>query len=131
MIFVAFLFAITSTFDKVAIVNSSPLFYLIISQVAIGLFSFPLMMYKTKDYKIKIKKDLKGLFIVGLITVGALVVQFIAVQLTFVTYVLSLKRASAIFGVLYGAWIFKEEKILERLVGAIIMVSSVVLIALA
>ncbi len=43
-------------------------------------------------------------------------------------YMISLKRTSIIFGVLYGAWLFKEEKIGERLLGTVIMISGVFII---
>jgi len=131
MLITAFLFAITSTFDKVGIKNSDPIFYLIITQLALGIFNIPIMMWKSKDYKTKVKKDWKALFFIGLLSVATLVSQFFAVKMALVPYVMSIKRMSIIFGVLYGAFLFKEEKIKERLIGSIIMVISVVLISIA
>lgn len=131
MLLVAFMFAITTTFDKVGIKNSDPVFYLIVSQLAMGILYIPLMSYKSKDYKAKIKNDWKGLLFIGLITTGALVAQFIAVKIALVPYVISLKRIAALFGVIYGGIMFKEEHIKERFIGALIMVIGVVLIAFA
>jgi uncharacterized membrane protein len=44
-------------------------------------------------------------------------------------YMISLKRVSLLFGVLYGAWWFKEEKIGERLLGTVIMIGGVFIIS--
>jgi uncharacterized membrane protein len=44
------------------------------------------------------------------------------------TSVISLKRTSLLFGVMYGALLFKEEKIKERLIGSVIMITGVLLI---
>ena len=54
-----------------------------------------------------------------------------AISLTLVTYVIAIKRTSVIMSVLWGAIIFKEKGIKERLVGAVIMVLGVVLIVLS
>jgi drug/metabolite transporter (DMT)-like permease len=43
-------------------------------------------------------------------------------------YMVSVKRMSLLFGILYGAWWFKEKGIGERLFGAIIMLAGVFLI---
>jgi drug/metabolite transporter (DMT)-like permease len=43
---------------------------------------------------------------------------------------ISLKRLSILFGVLYGAAVFKEKNIGVRLIGATLMLSGSVLIAL-
>jgi len=43
---------------------------------------------------------------------------------------IAVKRTSLLFGVLYGAWLFREDKITERLTGAFIMLIGVFLISL-
>jgi uncharacterized membrane protein len=43
---------------------------------------------------------------------------------------LSVKRTSLIFGVLYGWLLFKEGNIRERLLGTVVMLAGVVLIAM-
>ncbi|MBI2647506.1 hypothetical protein HYW99_03445 [Candidatus Woesearchaeota archaeon] len=43
---------------------------------------------------------------------------------------ISVKRMSIIFSVLYGHFLFREEKIRERLIGTIFMFAGVVLITL-
>ena len=57
--------------------------------------------------------------------------QMIAINLTFVAYVISVKRTSALFSVILGKIILKEKGIKERLLGAAIMVSGVFLITIS
>ena len=47
-----------------------------------------------------------------------------------VAYMISVKRTSLIFSVLYGWLVFKEEHIRERLLGCMVMVIGVALITL-
>jgi uncharacterized membrane protein len=54
--------------------------------------------------------------------------HMLAISMTHVAYMISLKRTSLLFGVIYGAVLFKEEKIAERLTGAAIMITGVFLI---
>jgi len=56
--------------------------------------------------------------------------HMLAISLTKAAYMIALKRTSLIIGVLYGAWWFREEKIVERLTGAMLMVAGAVLIGL-
>jgi uncharacterized membrane protein len=39
-------------------------------------------------------------------------------------YMIAIKRTSLLFGVLYRAWWFREQNILERLAGAVIMMAG-------
>ena len=74
-----------------------------------------------------LKKPFVGL-ILGAIVAVEVFSHMLAVSLTNVAYMISLKRMSLLFGVVYGALLFKEEKIMERLAGAIIMIAGVFLI---
>jgi len=67
--------------------------------------------------------------ILGLVMAAMVVSHFLAISMVQAVYMISLKRTSILFGVLYGAFLFKEEKIGERLVGALIMIIGVFLIA--
>jgi uncharacterized membrane protein len=61
---------------------------------------------------------------------AALICQMTAISLTLVAYVISVKRMSIMFGVIFGALIFKEQGLRERLAGVIIMQAGVVVILL-
>jgi len=52
-----------------------------------------------------------------------------AISLIEVSYMVSVKRLSILFGVLYGIMFFKETNIKERLLGATVMVSGIIVLA--
>jgi uncharacterized membrane protein len=51
-----------------------------------------------------------------------------AISLIEVSYMVSVKRLSILFGVLYGVMFFKETNIKERFLGATVMISGIIVI---
>ncbi|MEE9200813.1 MAG: DMT family transporter, partial [Candidatus Brocadiales bacterium] len=130
MIAVAFLYSITSNLGKIAILHSSPVFFAILYPTLLALALFPLFMLKT-DNGLK-NTFSRPLFFasIGLSNVLMFVAHNLAIQLIEVPYMLSVKRTSLIFGVLYGWLLFRETNLGERLLGSIVMLAGVALIAL-
>ena len=128
MVVVAFIYSITSVLGKVAVEHSSPVFF--------GFFyPFVLMIILTfivwRKGRITFLASRPLTFIpIGLCTAVMVVSHFIGISLTQVAYLISVKRTSLIFSVLYGALIFKEINIRERLLGSTLMVAGVALIVL-
>ena len=89
----------------------------------------PLMIYKARKRVYEIPKNLKLLLPLGLLSALTLISQLTAINMTLVAYVISIKRLSAVFSVLFGYWLFKEKNIKERLLGVIIMVIGVLFIS--
>jgi len=131
MLLVAFIWSITSNFDKIGVRNSSPIFWVIAINVFITLVIFPIMLYKSQRSIQQISTSYKTLLPIGLFGALTLIFQMTAINLTLVAYVISIKRTSAIMSVLFGYLIFKEKGIKERLLGATIMVIGVLFITLS
>jgi len=131
MLLVAFIWSITSNFDKIGVQSSSPIFWVIAINTFVTLALFPIMLFKSQKFLKKIFKNLKSLFSIGLFNGLTLIFQMIAINLTLVAYVISIKRSSAIISVLFGYLVFKEKEVKERLLGTIIMLIGVLLIMLA
>ena len=83
------------------------------------------LLYKSHQNLYKPKTGGWKLAVYGMINSVAMGCQMIAINLTFVAYVISVKRPSALFSVLLAKIILKEKGIKERLLGAAIMVSGV------
>lgn len=130
MLIVAFIWSITSNFDKIGVLNSSPLFWAIAANFFVTVLLFILLLTKAKNTLTQIAVNLKILFLIGLCTALTLIFQMQAINLTLVAYVISIKRTSAIFSVLFGHLIFKEKNLKERLLGVVIMVLGVLGISL-
>ena len=131
MILVAFVFSITSNLVKVAILHSNTLFYFVFSTILLILALTILFFGRIKKKFNLIKSDLKLLSLNGIFYGFSLLFHMLAVILVIVPYMVSIKRTSSIFGVLYGHFLFREKNIAQRLVGAVIMLSGAVLILLA
>ena len=130
MLVVAFIWSITANIDKIGLLNSSPIFWVIAVDVFITLCMFPIMFYKSREQVRQIPINLHVLLPIGLFGSLTLICQMTAINLTLVAYVISIKRTSAIMSVLFGYLIFKEEDIKERLLGVTIMVLGVLFITL-
>jgi uncharacterized membrane protein len=131
MLAVAFIWSITSNFDKIGILNSSPLFWVIAVNTFVVLLLFPIMLHKSNRKAVQNAESLKALFPIGFFSALTLIFQMTAISLTLVVYVISIKRISAVMSVVWGHLIFKEKGLKERLLGALIMIWGVLLITLA
>jgi len=128
MTVVALIYSITSTLGKVAIEHSSPLFF--------GFF-YPLVLTSALTVYAGARGKLKGVtsfplrfLLIGLCTATMVMSHYMALSGTQVAYMISVKRTSLIFSVIYGKIVFNEERIRERLLGSVIMMAGVVLIVL-
>lgn len=126
MLIVAVIYSVTSTLGKVAVQHSSPVFF--------GFF-YPFILTVVLTAYLLAKGKLGGVFSrpaafipIGLCTSAMIISHFIAISMTQVAYMISVKRTSLVISVIYGWLLFKEEKIKERLLGSALMLAGVVMI---
>lgn len=129
MLLVSFIYAFTSTIGKLAIIHSNPYFFGITYNIALAIVLTLFLPAAAIGGPVKtlLRRPVIGL-ILGALVATTIFSHMLAISLTNVAYMISLKRTSLLFGVLYGALWFKEEKITERMTGAIIMITGVFLI---
>ncbi|MGQ9485469.1 MAG: EamA family transporter [Desulfosoma sp.] len=131
MITVALIYSFSAVLGKKAILHSSPMFF--------GVFFFVLQNFLLVTWAIltgraqprhffTVSNASKGL-LVGALYYLHVVLHVWAISMTQAAYMISLKRLSAVFGVLYGAWLFREEHVSWRLAGSVIMVAGAALVA--
>lgn len=128
MIGVAFIYSITSNLGKVAVLHSSPSFFAVTYTTVFSLFFLPYVILKERNIIGVIKARVPLFLLIGLLFAVMVTVHFSAIRLVEVSYMISVKRTSLIFSVIYGWLIFKEEHIRERLLGSLVMVVGVILI---
>jgi drug/metabolite transporter (DMT)-like permease len=133
MICVAVLYSITSSFGKMAIEHSSPLFFGITYFTVLTIFFTPIGLLKArKEWRsFRWRKHIPVLGPCGFFYGIMIVAQMIAMHLTNVAYMISVKRISLLIGVVYGYLFFREGNIKERLAGALIMFAGFVLVVAA
>ncbi len=130
MLLVAFLWSITANIDKVGIMNSSPVFWVISVSTFLFIGTIPVVLFskiKEKNFKLLLNKKF---FLVGLFTAATLIFQMTAIEMTLVAYVISIKRTSALMVVVFGVMFFKEKGGKHRIIGVMIMLAGVMLITL-
>ncbi len=131
MLIVAMLYSITATYGKLAIIKSSPLFMTIIYFALLALsFTIILMVTQLRKMKILFEHPIPKLSI-GLAMALMAVTHFTAIGMIQVAYMISIKRLSLLFAIIYGAVLFKEKNIKERLLGGMIILAGASCIAFA
>lgn len=137
MLIVAFIYSLTSVFDKVVVVNSDSYFGSALLKLIPGIF-FLVLAIRPKNHKhqsqLPQEKPLKkytAFLVAGILTALAAITINIALTMQIVPYVISLKRTSILLSVIYGGVLFKEKSIWQRLTGALIMVAGVIIILLS
>ena len=150
MLVVAFLFAVSINFDKIAMLNSDPFFGMALTVLTIGV-AFVLMaafsfisgrnvLQKRDDTPdqepvagfpaFPQRKYLAPAFLIGLFVAVEAASVNVAYTLQIVPYVIAIKRLSIIFVVLYGTLVFSEGETGKRLMGAALMVAGAIIIML-
>jgi drug/metabolite transporter (DMT)-like permease len=129
MLLVAALYSVTAALGKLAIEHSNPYTFGVTYQLAFTLLiALGLPFMPQTSLKSLVHRPFMGLTL-GTVVFISEISHWIAISQTQAAYMIALKRTSILFAVLYGAWLFKEEHIRERLLGALIMLIGVVCIA--
>ncbi len=127
MIMVAFIYSITSMLGKVAVMHSSPLFFSATYYPVLAAVLFPILLWKNNGEMKRLVTQFPSFSLIGIVMSLAIVAHFFAISLIEVPYVISVKRTSLLFGIMYGALWFHEKNVRERLFGGILMVAGVVI----
>jgi drug/metabolite transporter (DMT)-like permease len=151
MLIVAFLFALSINFDKIALLNSDPFFGMALTVLAIGgtfillaaytlIQSGPYLHKRSAVNGSGAPESVSPVFLPGnYLPVTILIGLFVAIEaasinvaytLQIVPYVIAIKRLSIIFVVLYGTLVFSENETGKRLTGAALMVAGAIVIVL-
>ncbi|PIN76090.1 hypothetical protein COV17_03270 [Candidatus Woesearchaeota archaeon CG10_big_fil_rev_8_21_14_0_10_36_11] len=130
MLIVAFLFSLSSNFDKMVVQNSDTLFGSAFVHLFLGIAFIAISSFRSINILSVYKNNFHTFFLIGLISaLGAIFIN-IAFTMQIVPYVISIKRLSILFSVMYGGWLFKERNLFARVSGALVMVVGVILIVL-
>jgi drug/metabolite transporter (DMT)-like permease len=128
MLIVALVFSFGAVIGKVAIINSSPVFFAMFFFSTFDLFLIVILWATGKiQMATFVQSPAKGLFTGSLLFCHALFHAW-AISMTKAAYMIPVKRLSILFGIIYGGLIFKEKNLLIRFTGAFLMMSGAVLI---
>ena len=128
MLCVAFIWSITSNFDKIGVVNSSPLCWAVTLFVVIAGGMLPFVL--RKGGFASLFEQWRLLIVTGGFNALAIAFQMLALTMAPVAQVIAVKRMSTLLSVLFGHFFFNEKGLRSRLLGASIMVSGVVIMSI-
>jgi len=130
MLITAFLYSFGAVIGKKGILHSSPLFF---TAFFFGAFNMVLLLFFWMLRKIS-SETFREPHIKGAIAGGLLILHVLfhcwAVSLTKTAYMISVKRLSILFSVIYGKFVFKEANMICRFSGALLMLAGTVIITL-
>lgn len=146
MLLVAFLYSLSVNYDKEVVINSSPLFSCAIFLFVLAIvFLLIALLTRTKDTSAAIDPNTPDpvrsplqftrspFFMYGLVGI-ILAVEGISINsaytMAIVPYVITIKRLSLFFSVLFGGLLLHEQQIRGRMFGALVMITGAVVIGL-
>jgi len=128
MIIVALIYSVTATLGKVAVQHSGPIFFGVFYPFLLTLI-LSVVLWRKGLLPEVLSRPMTFLAI-GIFTAIMILTHFKAISMTDVAYMISVKRASLVFSVLYGRVLFGEENIRERLTGSVLMIAGMVSITI-
>jgi drug/metabolite transporter (DMT)-like permease len=128
MIIVAFVFSVGACIGKIAVQHSDPLFFSVIYSFLLSFIFYLVISFRTKHFYSKVLSRPVLFLLIGILITIMIITHLSAVNLVEVAYMVSVKRLSILFGVIYGVMFFRETNIKERLLGATVMVLGIIMI---
>ena len=125
------IYAVTANLDKIGVGMTSPVMWPLTVYTLSSLIMLPVMMKKSPDWKGQIARDWKPLALLGGLGGVTIILQMMALELTLVSYVISIKRLSIPVTVILSFYLLNEkESFKERILGSALMAIGVILISI-
>lgn len=126
MLFVALLFSASMPFNKMATLDTNPVTAAAWIFLFIGLATIPLTIARRErpPARSTLVPFWPPIVLIGVVFALSALAEYYALTLGAVPYVMSVKRLSIIFAILYGWWWFGEQFALRRSIDGAIMIAG-------
>lgn len=129
ILLVVLIYSITSNTDKIGVNMTSPIVWPLSVYFLSSLFMLPVMIRESPEWKESVRHNWKPLALLGGLGGIGVILQMTAIKLTFVTYVVAIKRLSIPITVIVSFLLLNEKDDFgKRLLGSAIMVLGAILI---
>ncbi len=128
MLLAAFLFSLSANYDKTSVETSNLFLPPLIVFAAMGIF------YLTGYWRAPATASAKGIIgscLTGFVPATGVILQNLAYLSAIVPYVITIKRTSLLFSLLYAQLLFKEQQLAQRGLATLIMATGAAIILLA
>ncbi|MBF0611922.1 MAG: EamA family transporter [Magnetococcales bacterium] len=130
MLGVAIIWGVSANLDKIAVQESTPLYYsLMVVLIQTLILTLPVWS-KRQQMVTLLYNHAPYLLLLGAVMAAMIYANMAAISLGMVAYVIAIKRSSVLFGVVIGHLVFGEEGFRHRLTGAALMVAGMVMVVL-
>jgi len=128
MFIVSFLYSFCAVIGKMGIIYSSPLFFTISFSLLFNIFLL-IFLFAFRKIHLNTFKNFSGIGVIaGILLFFHSYFHGLAITLTKASYMISVKRLSVLFSMIFGGLVFKEKNIGLRLLGAVFMLMGAVMI---
>lgn len=125
MLAVAFLYSITANFGKMGVMYSSPSFF---GAVYFTILTGILLIWSMVVDNVR-NIFTKDIMLIG-ITQGIMITfHMVALEIAPVSYMISVKRSSMLFGIIFGSIFFGERNVLQHSIAALVILAGIGLIS--
>ncbi len=128
MLAVAAIYAVTATLGKVAMHYLAPEFFGAFYVALLGLAVLLAIVLPKPRILLKLATRPWAVLGVGALLSVMIYTHFLAIQQVEVAYMVAVKRVSLLFGILFGALLFRETGLTARLPAGVLMLTGVFLI---
>lgn len=125
MLIAAAIYSLTSVLSKRAMQYSEPAVFGAHYYTLVGMAFLSIMLFTQPEKLQLIRKRTKANLVVGSYMAIMIATHFLAIAQIEAAYMIAVKRTSVIFGMLLGAWMFKEIATYQHFTAAILMVTGV------
>jgi drug/metabolite transporter (DMT)-like permease len=130
MLGVALIYSVTSVLGKGALQYMSAASFGPLYFVVLGLFTVLFFSWREPGAVRVLWRLSWRHALIGALMALMVVTHFLAIERVQVAYMISVKRTSILFGIVFGALLFAETRLLQHLLAAVLMITGVALIAL-
>lgn len=139
MLAVALIYSLTSVLGKGALRYMAPvpfgaLYYALLGVIAgLGLLALRARpgMQREAGSRAPVPRAPAVVVVIGALMAAMVVSHFTAIAQVEVAYMITVKRCSLLFGILYGAWLFGERGLMRHLLGGVLMLAGVAFVTVA
>lgn len=129
MLAVAMIYGVASVFGKGALQympasTFGPLYFMILGAFTLAFYA----AWQPGALRV-LRHTTRYHWLIGLFMALTVFTHFLALEQIQTAYMIAAKRTSSLFGILLGAWLFREARLGQHLVGAALMVAGVGIIA--
>lgn len=130
MLGAAAIYSLTSVLGKRAMLEATPQTFGLFYFTVVGLSALAVLALLAPASLRVLRRRPGAHLLIGVLMATMVITHFLAIARTEAAYMIAVKRTSLLFGIVFGAFLFRERQLGRHLAAGALMLAGVVLIAL-